>query len=96
MKYMKYFFNNRIILISHLKISKNIKVTHFKNTFPDKNEIIISSKELYFIYSLIETIIFTSDALRRAFAVAALRVALRIAIVQYPPGGIERTIRLHG
>lgn len=46
--------------------------------------------------SVIETIIFTSDALRRALAVATLRVALRIAVVQYPPGGVERTVRLHG
>lgn len=41
-----------------------------------------------FVYSLIETIIFTGDTLRRALAVAALRVALRIAIVQNPSGGV--------
>lgn len=48
------------------------------------------------VYSLIEAIIFTGDALRRALAVAALRVALGVAAVQYPPGGVQRAVHLRG
>ena len=55
----------------------------------------LNQKSSKFIYSLIETIIFTSNTLRRTLAIAALRVTLRITVVQYPPGGIERTVRLH-
>lgn len=42
---------------------------------------------------VVESIIFASDALRRAFPVTALRVALRVAIVEDLSGGVQRTVR---
>lgn len=45
---------------------------------------------------VVETIILTGDALSRTFAITALRVALRITVMQYPSGSIERAVRLRG